>query len=327
MRLLDRLRRRLGRVPTKWSVALATGPSLHELHITEPILSPGFHPVEHLDLAADPFFIERDGAVFIFFEAIISGKTNGEIHLAYLDADGIEYCGAAIQDTVHMSFPYTFHDSDSDRYCMIPETSEAGQVRLYSAARPGGNWELDRVLLSGRPYVDTVALVRQQQWYLITEVSGGANNQRAVFTGDSLDDEFECIGEWTLDSARCRMAGRLVFSDGTDRETEARLLTQDCSSIYGRSVNSETMALSRLESEEDAGGTSAAFGQSQELLAPAPDRWFQSKIHSADLRVGPEGVFGVVDGKGRTVKHTALSSEEMRHFIEGTVATGNVDLP
>ena len=323
-RSLAATRRRLGRVPTAWSVGLVRGGSIHDLVVSEPVLSPGFKPVQHLSLAADPFFMAADGCVYLYFEGVVGANGRGEIHLAVLESDGVEYLGPSVVEDIHVSFPYVFRDATNKRYCMIPETSEGLEVRLYVSQHPAGPWALERVLLRGRPFVDTVAFHRDGAWYLVCESSGGRNNHREVHRADSLESEFTLVAEHQLNPARCRLAGRVVDVTTSGAPSRSvRLLTQDCAETYGRSVSIESIG-------PWLGGGEAPrefLGESEHLIGASQSRWYHARVHGLDLRVGSDQVVGVIDGRGRITKHSAPPRGEIASFIAAATRIAGMDLP
>lgn len=322
------LKRRLGRVPSTWSIGLITGDSLEGLQISEPVLSPGFKPIRDFALAADPFFIPGDDMLCIYFEGVLGNETKGQIHWAAITRDEVAYGGRAIHEPFHMSFPYVFHDEALNCFCMIPESSEMSQIRLYVAEQASGPWELHRVLAEGRPFVDTVAFRRSDSWFLVTESSGGTNDRRELRRAGSLDEEFITIGEWQIDPSRCRMAGRLVVDGAGASRQSVHLLTQDCSTTYGRSISHEQFDVLALSRKPDESSDAAPpFGESTALVHPSVGRWFHSKVHSADLRVGSHGVVGVIDGKGKSRKMGAAPDGLLKTFVDAATRSVKHQLP
>lgn len=323
-----RVKRRLGRVPTAWSIAIVRGRSLDQLVISPPLLSPGFGPTGHLTLIADPFFTTHDKQMALFFEAIAGGDSRGEIHWATLSEAGVCYRGPALRDDFHLSFPYVFYEPTRKKYYMVPETSEIGEIRLYSANVPGDAWTLERTLASGRPYVDSVLLKRDHSWFLITECSGGTHNHRQILWAPSLESRFIALGDWRMDPAHCRMAGRLVPRGPRSAVLQGTsVLTQDCSSLYGRSISQQKILFSPdVDDPELPHLESVPFLDGAEILTPSPSSWATARVHTADLRVHDDGVFGVTDGRGR-LKHWQAPIADVRSLVTDAVSLSIPDLP
>jgi hypothetical protein len=292
--------------------------------ITDPIIEPGIGPARHLTLAADPFFVAARGCVFIYFEGIEQDRDRGEIMLASVHPDGVvELRGTVIEPDVHMSFPFAFFDAEAQSYFLIPETSAANEVRLYSSENPEGPWTLERTLLTGQPFVDTVVTRVDGRWVLITETSGGRNEHRCVYISDSLDGRYQLLSEHRLDSSRTRMAGRLVNQNPPVPRSLA-LLNQNCAHAYGQSIGLEFATFGKTASATPA----AKFGSSTVLFERDPARWFDVKTHSADIRSVDHGYVGVIDGKGspRRIARRA-SLEEIQRFVAIATQLDSGELP
>ncbi len=309
---LDVLARRVTRrLPNIWSVGLVLPGTGGVPSFSQPLLQPGRDPISHLSLAADPFFISSRDQVFLYFEGIERGSSLGQIFLAVLNPDGkIHLEGPIISPGVHCSFPFVFRDSQTLTYGMIPETSEAGEVRLYTSSAPGGPWKLKETLVSGHPFSDTVMVNCRGQRILVSEISGGSNDQRAIVSMDE-SGRFSSVEVFKLGPGRSRMAGRIVDIRDDVNTNPISLLTQDCSTTYGHSI--------RVEQLDWDGGPidESMFKEPLTLLEPNLCRWFRAKTHSADLRLTEQGVVGVFDGKGPPVLAAELCQKStVAEFVE-----------
>jgi len=72
---------------------------------------------------------------------------------------------------------------------MIPETSHANQVRLYSTSQYPLRWRVVRVLLSGKPFVDPTVFEHAGRWYMFVTLRG-ATSFLYLYTASSL------VGPW-----------------------------------------------------------------------------------------------------------------------------------
>ncbi|WP_168170453.1 MULTISPECIES: glucosamine inositolphosphorylceramide transferase family protein [unclassified Pseudonocardia] len=252
------------------------------------------HPVfseEELDrlgitMVADPFAIERDGTWHLFFEQVRRGEARGEIGLATSDdlADW-RYRGVVLSEDFHLSYPHVL--ADGDDIVMIPETSLDGTVRLYRAMGTPHAWELDRILLQGKPYKDSTVLLHDGRYYLFTESSVSHTHDRLdLFVAPSVR------GPWrphpsnpiVLDDAgAARPAGRVVEVDG-------RLvrLTQSCEQVYGAGVRARPiLTLSPLE-----------YRESPDEIQLHPSGRSDGTGHHADIHRIPGGWLRFVDVHG-----------------------------
>src|SRR5205085_3879170 len=88
---------------------------------------------------ADPFMVRHGRRWFMFFELMNWATWKGEIGLATSD-DGLRwhYEEVVLAEPFHLSYPYTFHWEGS--VYMVPESQQAGSIRLYRAEDFPGGW-------------------------------------------------------------------------------------------------------------------------------------------------------------------------------------------
>ncbi|MEB3292295.1 MAG: hypothetical protein VKJ24_03975, partial [Synechococcales bacterium] len=91
------------------------------------------------DFIADPFMLHENGTWYLFFEVLNSADNLGYIAFA-TSSNGRDwsYQKVVLKEPFHLSYPYVFKWNDD--YYMIPETYQAGQVRLYKADRFPDRW-------------------------------------------------------------------------------------------------------------------------------------------------------------------------------------------
>ena len=101
---------------------------------------------------ADSLVYEDEGGAWLFVEAFDANDAYGK--LAVLPFDGNKFDGfKLILDTgSHLSYPFVF--KQGTRHYMIPESSAAGEIALYTADDFPFGWQKLATLLEG-PYVDT----------------------------------------------------------------------------------------------------------------------------------------------------------------------------
>lgn len=114
--------------------------------------------------AADPVLVDYDNKTYLFYEAVERDK--GYIAVCEVNEDcSLSSPVPILRDEHHYSYPLVFSADDS--WYMIPESSSAGEARLYKAKHFPYEWEVDRVLLKGR-YVDTTIFIGDTVDYLLT---------------------------------------------------------------------------------------------------------------------------------------------------------------
>jgi len=171
---------------------------------------------------ADPLLYSYGEKEFLFVEAYSYKHRKGEIGVFEFAENTLKY-HHLIEEPFHMSFPYVFKWKDD--FYMIPETSEARELRLYKATDFPYKWELDKVLIDGENIVDTVVYVSDDVCRLIAY-----NKDKNAVELYELDDLGNAIYiSETKDVERVRRgAGNLFRED--DKLFRA---TQVCHDVYG----------------------------------------------------------------------------------------------
>jgi hypothetical protein len=200
---------------------------------------------------ADPFVIREGDADYCFVEDCDVKSGKGQISAYRLADRGAEPLGTAIAEPFHMSFPFLFR-FDSKIY-MCPETSEAGQIRLYESVSFPLEWKLCRVLMAGISAVDTMLFERDGVWWLFTNIEpvegGDYCSQLSIFYADSpLSEGWTPHGKNPIfvDSSKGRNAGML--SDGGSL---FRVSQRQGFDLYGKACTiNEIVKLTATEYEE-----------------------------------------------------------------------------
>jgi hypothetical protein len=81
---------------------------------------------------ADPFLINVDDEMYLFFENYDYRTQKGRISWARLDGTSIVETGDALESEYHLSYPFLWREAD--RIYMIPEVHAAGRVEVWRAA-------------------------------------------------------------------------------------------------------------------------------------------------------------------------------------------------
>jgi len=117
---------------------------------------------------ADPFVYTFKGEKFVFFEKFTSKDRRGEIGALRITKNGYEDLGTILSENFHLSFPWIFEE-DGKIY-MCPETSAAGDIRLYEAIEFPTKWKFHSVIFQDILAVDSIIFKRDQKWWLITNI-------------------------------------------------------------------------------------------------------------------------------------------------------------
>jgi hypothetical protein len=286
-------RRPDGRAYPAWSIGIYAGPSLQTLTphpaARNPVLTR--HEVTDIPAAfvADPFLV-RDGDGWVMFMEVMNAETQrGEIGLAR-SADGVEwrYEGVVLREPFHLSYPYVF-ESDG-RHFMVPETIEAGAVRLYAADRFPSAWRYVRDLIPG-VFADPSVFECDGSWWLLCCGNPDAHDMLNLFSSPTLEARWREHAIHPLikqDKGRARPAGRVALSEGTPIR-----FAQDCRPQYGTAVRAfrvtELTLMTYAEIELGLGP----------ILGPGQENWNRLGMHHLDPHRSNEGSWlACVDGRG-----------------------------
>jgi hypothetical protein len=202
---------------------------------------------------ADPFILEREGRRWIFFEDFSYARGAASIACAEIGPNGdLGVVRQALTAAGHLSYPMVVLDG-SDAL-MVPESAEAGVVRLHRASVFPDSWSVAADLLL-EPGVDSTLWHQDERWWLfttLTEPRGGAG-MLMLFHADAVD------GPWTphplnpiSQDARRNRGGGSLFREG-DRLVRP---SQDGSRGYGyRLTFNQITALSETDYAERLGSS------------------------------------------------------------------------
>ena len=102
---------------------------------------------------ADPFFFEREGKVYLFYELFSNIKGRGVIAFSVLKNGIMSAPKVVLEKEFHLSYPLVFkHDGD---IYMLPETCADNKVQLFKAISFPEKWEPSYILLDEVKAVDS----------------------------------------------------------------------------------------------------------------------------------------------------------------------------
>lgn len=126
-------------------------------------------PATRANWCADPMLIDYGDKTYLFYEAV--DGDHGRIEVAEVNDDCTMGTPIVLlNDECHYSYPFVFRH-DGEVY-MIPESSEANEVRLYKAKEFPYEWELSYILLNDRA-VDTTVFEQDGKTILLTFITDG----------------------------------------------------------------------------------------------------------------------------------------------------------
>ena len=277
-----------------WSIGIYAGQSPFDLYaplgVHNPVLTREAVSDVPAAFVADPFMIAANGSWHMFFEVMNWHTGKGEIGLAQ-SQDGFAwtYQQIVLAEPFHLSYPYVFAWR-GDHY-MIPESFQAGSIRLYKAAKFPTRWSFVAQLLE-RPYlVDPSVFPYGDKWWLFTETNPEVKHDcLRLYFADEL------TGPWVehpkspivKDNAKsARPAGRVLVQG-----PEIVRYAQDCSISYGFQVHAFKIIelTTRKYAEEGV--------RAEPILASSGSGWNADGMHHIDpQRVSNNRWIACVDGR------------------------------
>ncbi len=232
-------------------------------------------------LMADPFLHQKDGKWYAFFE-IMNGK-HADIGVAVEENGHWNYLGIALDETVHLSYPFIF-EKDGITY-MIPETKRHEQVRLYKSTNFPFDWEVDQVLIKNKRLVDATLFEKDGVSYLFAT----ENERLLLYISDSIK------GNWIEHPMSPLRTGNYTRSAGRVLQDEGKIIrfAQDHFGGYGRAVYGFTIdSISKTFYKE----TSLP---NNPILKNQGETWAKNGMHHIDIHTLPNGTYkAIFDGYG-----------------------------
>lgn len=233
--------------------------------------------------AADPFGLERDGVLHVFFEDYDQQMARGTISHIEIAADGTPGDPEPVLDPrVHTSYPFLVEDQGS--VFLMPETAAAGKLVLYEAVEFPRRWRPAATLLEDVPAVDASVVEFGGGWWMFaTRLDRGANHNLFIWHAPEL------TGPWTPHARNpVKTDARSARPGGTPFVSGGKLYrpSQDDSHGYGgRVVVNEVEIL-----------TPRAFAERPvRLIEPPHDSPYRDGLHT----LSGAGTRTLVDGNAR----------------------------
>ncbi|MBQ9229373.1 MAG: hypothetical protein IJ168_11175 [Eubacterium sp.] len=194
---------------------------------------------------ADPFLFEKDGVLYLFFEAFDIFKRKGLLGYRTLSEGEFGDIHIFYEHDSHLSFPFIYEEN-GEIYVM-PESAKSGELFRLRCKHFPDQWEKEAVLLKEN-VVDTVRYVDGDNVYYISELVTEPNVYDRVDLYYLQDGSLlPCAhNPVKADASNARGAGAVCVIDGV-RVRPA----QDCGDSYGERLNlNELMRIDREHFEE-----------------------------------------------------------------------------
>jgi hypothetical protein len=273
-----------------WNIGLIDAPIEQVSGLEAPTVR--WLPLRRDHFAADPFGIERDGFLHIFFEDFDQRTARGVIGHVAMAADGTISAPEVVLDPgVHASYPFLVeHDGT---IFMLPETSAAGELVLYEAVDFPHRWRPAATILPGIPAADATIVPYDGRWWMFaTRADRGANQNLFVWHAATP------MGPWLPHALNpVKTDARSARPAGTPFMVAGRLHrpSQDNARIYGgRVVVNEVEILTPTDFAERRVG----------FVQPWPGSPYPDGLHTLSAVGGRT----LIDGNRRHLVRGALRS-------------------
>ncbi len=272
----------------RWSIALYRGTGPLDLAPLDgrsrPVLTARSVTDCRAAAVADPFVLRRDGRLYLFFEVLNTASGRGEIAFATSpDGYGWTYGRIVLREPFHLSYPQIFEWRGS--VYMIPETRQAGAVRLYRADSFPDGWAPVATLLEG-PYADATLHHDGELWWLFSQY--GLDEMHLHFAQSPAGPwrAHPASPLWPGNRRRTRPGGRLVKYRGS-----LLRFAQDGWPNYGTALRA--FRVDRLDTE----GFEEAELPESPILRASRKGWNALAMHHLEIVLEDgEGMLAAVDG-------------------------------
>jgi hypothetical protein len=264
------------RTISAWAIGIFSGPTLSELRpapgIEMPVLAAQHVTDVPAEFVADPFMIQANHAWYMFFEVLHASRNTGEIGMA-ISRDGLkwDYQQIVLSEPFHLSYPYVFHVDGE--YFMIPESFEAGSVRLYRADPFPLKWSYAATLLEGS-WVDSSIFSFDDRWWVFSNPVAPDNQVLELFYADAITGPWQRHPMSPLISGNRRIArggGRVIVQNNRPVR-----FAQDCSPYYGTAVRAFEVSVLTASNYEER-----EFDLSP-ILTAGKETWRRLGMHHID---------------------------------------------
>ena len=166
---------------------------------------------------ADPFPVHQDGRWWIFFEQYRFADARGTICVLEMSQKGpVGEPTEVLTEPFHLSYPHVFRYGQE--WYMLPDSTEAGDLRLYRAQKFPDQWTFERTI-KGVQGADPTLLEWDGLWYLFVaggDADYGRSEELNIFLAETPFGPFRPHPENpVVRDVRCaRMAGRFFFDGG-----------------------------------------------------------------------------------------------------------------
>ncbi|WP_417639124.1 hypothetical protein [Citrobacter freundii] len=181
---------------------------------------------------ADPFLIEKDDKLYVFYEAFSFRNSKGTLRCRILDRELTEIDDVKLEGfddlRCHLSFPFLININN--QLFMIPESSERKEVLLFQSVEFPARWKKIKVLLSDTEVTDNIFLSINETCYLLSTTM---DNKIIIHSAEHLH------GQWQRITPTLKVSNHHHRGADTPYLVDNKMyfLTQECTpETYGKSI-------------------------------------------------------------------------------------------
>lgn len=278
----------------EWDIGIYTGKSPLEMSSPPGLENPVLTPDDVTDMparqVADPFLVHEDNTWYMFFEVLHAKTNQGNVGYA-TSKDGFDwtYQKIVLDEPFHLSYPDVF--KWQDEYYMIPESYNAGAIRLYKGNPFPDKWDFEGDIIK-RAVVDPTFLVYDGKCWIFA----ASQNRKYlyIFYADSLRGPWHEHPQNSTVTANTRLApaGRIISTDdGLIR------FAMDVTEDYGKMVLAY-----RIDKLTETEFSEREMSESP-VVVPDGSGWNADRMHQFDPHpTGDGGWIACVDGWRRVIQ-------------------------
>ena len=230
---------------------------------------------------ADPFIVEENGEYYIFYEYFPSKMNSTWADIAVLksvDLKKWEFLGIVLDEDFHLSYPQIF--KINGKWYMIPETSGANEIRLYTTDNFPYDWKLKKALIKNRVVADATLVIKNNMFYLLAL----ENEKMVLFFSDNIEENWQEHPQSPIRESDNRPGGRPIVLDG-----KITYFIQDHTNGYGTGLVAYVI--------DSISPTYFADHRTDTVLWRFGDGWAANGMHHLSaIQLSDGSWFCVVDG-------------------------------
>ena len=137
---------------------------------------------------ADPFVTKYNDKTVLFVENFNFSSNKGVISAYQINPEGYKEIGVVIEEKFHLSYPFLIQNENN--LFMIPESSQAKDIRIYKCMEFPLKWKLHKILINNISAADTNIIKYNNKYWMFTNIDSSNINDHSselhIFYSDDL---------------------------------------------------------------------------------------------------------------------------------------------